>query len=839
MNYTPLNALNRKMVHPPHFQPDVSRRCLQWPLARLVFSQFIIVILLLVVSSLHSSGTYAQDQKKSSDLLSPAITPQSSEDYLRSVDEYLGLVRQQMVDQAFPLERRQVIASETLAMLRSRIGEAPSPDDAMKVWSQLIDVADSFSKKHPRHPMEERFRLTQAEAWWQRARLASRIAAVRNPSSVIDAGKPDRDQAVALLRESLKSIGQGNDSQSQLARYLLAQCLADEIVASPNASQNQKLRDEILQLTEKLDNESLGDWALIMRARALSESGRDVQALTDLEKIAPAFRHRYATAWADVKVAVLLKMKKWAEAEAFIRSTDLPVSLAARLEIELWAHRWKDLPPENEKPEIQRKVFQAIMKIRSSTDPDAIQARKILVSSGITPPSDGNSVWWAALSEASLFQGQDEKGARAFDTAAERAVAEKNTADALKYQYQAGAAWYRAGLFNNAQARMLNVISQPEPTPFGPKASVLRVMSIKAMGISGRPMLADAIAMHLERFAEDELTTGEVRWIEGETAAASGEKEAAIDAWAEIPPSHPRWLASRLAAGRIDLEQLETLVLVGDTKAFGRRWESARQRMERARDEAIAPADKITIELYICRIDLTPGSDRIDNARQACLRLQTRLTRESQRQLSSSIMIMTDALLGRSLDLEAQLKARDQAMDDTLVLDMCRVLDVSAAIIDTELVRKQLGSAMARLSENLPAADQKKSPQINQELELRKIRGLIYAGQPTAAEPRLDAWLKANPDVGPTLLYAVSDALLRLNATSKAIDYLSRWVGQETEGEIPWFLGRLELAKALYREGRDDEARKLIDATLVLYPEAGGPGLKRRYERLRNSIREI
>ncbi len=36
-----------------------------------------------------------------------------------------------------------------------------------------------------------------------------------------------------------------------------------------------------------------------------------------------------------------------------------------------------------------------------------------------------------------------------------------------------------------------------------------------------------------------------------------------------------------------------------------------------------------------------------------------------------------------------------------------------------------------------------------------------------------------------------------------------------------------------------DEARKLIDATLVLYPDAGGPGLKRRYERLRSSIREI
>lgn len=803
------------------------------------WSSWTILPLLIFALSLQTPELSAQDKSKSGTLPAQAISPLTSEEFLRSIDEYLGLVRQQMVDPAFPLVRREAIASETLAMLRSRIGEAPAPDDALKVWALLIDVANTFSNKHPRHPMEERFRLTQAEAWWQMSRLGSRMQAVRSPASPVDSARPDRDRAIAILRESLKAIGQGNDSQSQMSRYLLAQCLADQVVATPASPQVREWREEILALTEKLDNESISDWALIMRARALSETGRDIESLNVLEKTTPAFRHRYASAWADVKISVFIKMKKWQEAEAFLRSTDLPASLAARLEIDLWAQRWKENLTDSEKIDIQNKTFAAVLKIRQATDPDAIQARKILALSGIAPPENAPSLWWVALAEALLFQGQDEKGARALDTATERARAEKSQANAAKYEFQAGAAWYKSGQFNTAQARMLDVISQAEPTSVGPRASLLRVMSLKAMGLSGRPMLADAIAMHMERFAEDELTTGEVLWIKGETGAASGDKDGAIEAWGEIPPNHPRWLAANLASARIDLEQLETLVLVGDNKAFARRWDMARKRLEMARDEALAPADKITIELYICRIDLTPGSDRVDNARQACLRLQPRLTRESQRQLYSAVMIMTDALLGRSLDLEAQLKARDQQMDDSIVIDMCRVLDISAAIIDTEPVRKQLGSAMARLSESLPSADHKKSTEVNQELELRKIRGLIYAGQPTAAEPRLDAWMKANPDVSPTLLYAVSDALLRLNATSKAINYLTRWVGQETEGEIPWFLGRLELAKALYREGRDDEARKLIDATLVLYPDAGGPGLKRRYERLRSSIREI
>jgi len=100
----------------------------------------------------------------------------------------------------------------------------------------------------------------------------------------------------------------------------------------------------------------------------------------------------------------------------------------------------------------------------------------------------------------------------------------------------------------------------------------------------------------------------------------------------------------------------------------------------------------------------------------------------------------------------------------------------------------------------------------------------------------MDTWLTANPDVKPGLLYGVADALLRLNATQKAIDYLSKWVTQVPEGTPSWFLGRLELAKALYREGNDKQAKQLVDTTLLLYPEAGGVGMKRKYDAFRRSM---
>lgn len=788
-----------------------------------------------LASMTHSQESTDISAQKSAS--APASLAESVE-FLRSINDYLAVVREQMSDKAFSLDRRESIASETLGMLRFRISEAPTPQDSLKVWSILIDTAEVFSNQNPNHPMSERFQLTIAEAWWQRSRLVSRIASASQPQKPGDLAKPDRDQAIAILEKQVGKNGPANDASSQMSRYLLAQCLADQIVANGGKSDQNPLRHRILKLTENLDSESLQDWAYLMRARAFGELGQTSESLGELEKTSEAFRHRNTSAWAEVKVSLLVLAKKWEEADQFLKSTDLPASLTARLEVELWSARWQEPLEENQKNQLRETVFKALEKVQDKSDPDAVLARLYLSRSGIEPPSGSSSQWWKLLSVCHLLNGQTKNAALALDRAVAQARTENNHRQLLEYMFQSGAAWYRAGEANQAQARMLEVVNDPDAGELGPKASLLRVLSLKSLGLSGKVALGEAIATHLEKFEKDLLSTGEVRWIDGQLLASQGQRDAAIIAFSAIMPDHPRWLPSLIAISKLDLEYLENLAVVADNRAFAKRWESARKRLEQGRDSAPTPQDKATIELAIARLDLTPGSDRADAARQATLRLQPKLTRDSQRQWASAILIMADALSGRSLDLESRLNGRDAKMDDALVLDMCRVLDTQASIIDTEGVRRQLGGAMARLAESLPANDLNLPPEVNSELELRKIRGLIYAGQASVAEPRLDAWLKAHPDVSPSLLFAVSDALLRLNATAKAINYLSVWVGQEPEGEIPWFLGRLELAKALYREGRDKESSRLIEATLVLYPEAGGAGLKRKYESLRRSIKD-
>lgn len=764
-----------------------------------------------------------------------APDPNSPDEYLQGIRDHLTLVRTQMVDTAFPLARREAIAAETLAYLRSQVAEAPDPDDALEVWSLLIGLALEFSEIHPMHPMSDRFLLTRAEGWWQRSRLIGRIDRASASAATNDPGRTDRDKARELLEGMVKANGPANDQYSQTARYMLAQCFADMLLVDPKMddAEAKALRERILELTQRMDSEALADWARLMRARALAELGRTEEARAETDAVTEAFRHRYAAPWAEAKTIVLTKSRQWQEADDFLKDTDLPIATAARLKMSVWTDRAALPMTEAEKAAVTDAAFEAADLATQREDQESDTALRQLSRSGIVPGDDASAGRWSLMAIAHMKAGRVDAAAEALDHASEKEADAKRR---VGHVYQAGAAWLQAGRPNLAQQRMRAALESPAIGDLGPKAGLIRVMAINRMGAAGLPLLDEAIATHLARFGEDLLTADEVRWIEGETAMAAGDRDRAMRAWEAIRPKHPRWMPAQMAMFRASLDRLEELVLIADTKTFAVEWDQSRKRLERARDSGLPAEDKATIELAIARMDLTPGADRFDAARQAVARLLPKLTRDNQRQWAQALLILADAQLGRKLDLRERLSGRDKSMDVSLIIDMCRVLDTSAFIIDSEATRRSLGAAMASVAESLPPASPAFSEEINQELELRKIRGLIYAGQPSAAEPRLDAWLTANPDVKPVLLYGVADALLRLNATDKAISYLSQWVTQAQEGSPQWFLGRLELAKALYRESHDKQARQIIDATLLLYPDAGGPGMKRKFEQFKRTL---
>ena len=400
----------------------------------------LIVLIGLTIIAIWPSmlNAQAEQTKNSSATKADSGSTEVTDDFLQSIADHLSVVREQMIDTAFPLARREAIASETLGMLRGKVGESPNTEDALKVWSILIDLAELFGKKHPGHPMSDRFKLTIAEAWWQRSRLLTKIEVARNPSSTVDAGKMDREKARQLFEKMVVSNGPANDQYSQSARYLLAQCLADEISASPKLDPVKAVpeREKILELTKNLDSDSLLDWSYLIRARTMADLGRSEAARTELEKTSESFRHRNGAAWADVKVAVLAKCNRWDEADHFLKSTDLPITLSARLRVALWADRATKPLNAEELKTVQTAVFESMEKLKDKDDSDAVQARRILSLSKIQPKDDAKSSDWSNLAESYVRNGQPELSAMAYDKAAARAVAEMNPVLKMKYQFQ-------------------------------------------------------------------------------------------------------------------------------------------------------------------------------------------------------------------------------------------------------------------------------------------------------------------------------------------------------------------------------------------------------------------
>jgi len=375
-----------------------------------------------------------------------AKAPKSEvEEYRQGIADHLTLVHKQMLDTAFPLARREAIAAETLAYLRTQVAEAPNPVEALAVWAKLIDLAREFSEVHPNHPMSDRFLLTRAEGWWQRLRLASRVAqASGGDANAPNPGKADRDTARELLEAMKKANGPANDQYSQTARYLLAQCLADRILAEPDitADDAKATRERILELTKGMDAETLADWSRVMRARALAELGRIDEASAEVDKISEAFRNQFTVPWAEVRVLVLTKSKKWNEAGEFLKTADVPIPALAKLRTEVWTDRLAQAKTPEEKAESAAALISAARLALSKEDPACDEALRQISRTGIEPAADAPPDDWSTLAKAHLRAGRTESAAVALDHAAEHETDAKNR---TSLTYQAGAAWLSAG----------------------------------------------------------------------------------------------------------------------------------------------------------------------------------------------------------------------------------------------------------------------------------------------------------------------------------------------------------------------------------------------------------
>ena len=86
------------------------------------------------------------------------------------------------------------------------------------------------------------------------------------------------------------------------------------------------------------------------------------------------------------------------------------------------------------------------------------------------------------------------------------------------------------------------------------------------------------------------------------------------------------------------------------------------------------------------------------------------------------------------------------------------------------------------------------------------------------------------------LLRDLADIYTRLDAYELAVDVHRLRTRRTAPGSLAWLDARYGLALALYRSGKADEARRIIDATAILHPELGGGDLSEKFKRLRQRL---
>ena len=86
------------------------------------------------------------------------------------------------------------------------------------------------------------------------------------------------------------------------------------------------------------------------------------------------------------------------------------------------------------------------------------------------------------------------------------------------------------------------------------------------------------------------------------------------------------------------------------------------------------------------------------------------------------------------------------------------------------------------------------------------------------------------------VLRDLADIYARLEAFELAVDAHRLRSRRAVPGSLAWLDARYGLALALYRTGKAEEARRIIDATAILHPELGGGNLSEKFKRLRERL---
>ncbi|MEZ5949312.1 MAG: tetratricopeptide repeat protein [Planctomycetaceae bacterium] len=366
-----------------------------------------------------------------------------------------------------------------------------------------------------------------------------------------------------------------------------------------------------------------------------------------------------------------------------------------------------------------------------------------------------------------------------------------------------------------------------------------------------------ALEDHLARYS-GKPTRGEALWLLAELQFARLQVTRALELYQQVPADGPRGLSARLRQGQCYQWIIQR---VRDLQQPVLTWEAQAREfaLRTLRDMETAPLDSpAATELVVlaCHLLLQQQAldteslgrhlERVREASQAQLELlppgqAPALAWKAPQQAALALQAISLAQRGRVREARELLTRPDVASrppGETLFLLRQLTLPVQsspeARVALAELCL-QLADSHA---EELKQAPERLNEQETREWLIIQAEAHYGAGRITPALQLYDQLQRRFPQDRALLnrLSALYDACGNADCAEKHYQLWLQQTQREKQGSEAWLEGRYQLARLARRTGRLDEARKIVQVTLLLYPQAGSEQTRQLWRELETEL---
>ena len=760
------------------------------------------------------------------------------------LSRHLTVVSAQIADLTIDPIRREELALDMAATLDRAAQSVADPEVRRHRWAQAIDLLDRFSRDNPDLPLTRQLRFQAAVFRWAQAQTW-RQAALFQPG---DSKVPERavallDDAIVRLR-SVSAIGDRTTLGENL-KFRLAQALADRADLAPAGSSDRRAREtEAAGLLQQPATElGLAGYWHLLRADLARRMGEPTVAAKELDEAAKAKPAPSERDLFDVRIPLQIGQQQFAEAVRTVDGSHLDASMKGLWKVRIYLSELARPPEGADRSRVVSDLFREIQGLRAGKSPESRLALLELARGGIEPAGPQEPETWDAMAEAYQVAGDASKAGAAATHAADRAVAMGQAAAAAGYRLRAGAYFFQGGKFTEADAALSQVADDPAAGPLRARAGMLRALArgrAVAMHLPGSSTASYTAA--LERQIRDfprEPTTDEARWLLGELAIASADRDRAVALWSAILPGSSRWLDARLAIAAIDRDELDRLLMNPDRPRIAERFAKADRFLAESIRQARSDEALAGLLLARARLNLAPSAGRPEVARDICDRVARLAASPGVLYRGRLLRMVGLTELGRYVEAEREAQTHsdwDDPAEHAFLLDVVRLIDQCASTAATDLRQRRFGLVLRLIVEPLMMIDQKFTPEELSELKMRLTRALLFVGDDRDARRSLSAWRLALGDTSDRLLRDLGDTYSRLEVYTLDIDVQRLRLQNNAAGSLAWFDARYALALAYYHSGQLKESAQLIDATSILHPDLGGGELQEKFIRLRQRL---